>query len=82
MSAPRILNTTPIGPPSISDMPERDRIASAEAINLWSAACKLRDAGPRGVDYGLLLLVRDKVDAMLDGWATGADLTRAEGGAA
>ena len=81
MSAPSILNTTPIGPPSISDMPERDRIASAEAINLWSAACKLRDAGPRGVDYGLLLLVQDKVDAMLDGWALYAE-TCVEGGAA
>jgi hypothetical protein len=38
---------------------------SPEAITLWKAAGELQDAGPRGLDIGLMLLVRDKINAML-----------------
>jgi hypothetical protein len=38
---------------------------SPEAIALWKAAEELEDAGPRGLDIGLMLLVRDKINAML-----------------
>ncbi len=46
--------------------PDR-RTASDEATALWSAACKLQDAGPLGgIDVGLALVVRDKLDALLE----------------
>jgi hypothetical protein len=41
------------------------REPSPEAIALWKAACELEDASPRGLDIGLMLLVRDKINAML-----------------
>jgi len=41
------------------------RSASPEAIALWQASCNMQDAGPQGVDYGLLMVVRDKIDAMM-----------------
>lgn len=49
--------------------PIDNRNASPEAIALWQAAGKMQDAGPKGIDYGLLLVVRDKIDAMLGEWA-------------
>lgn len=42
-----------------------NRQASPEAIALWQAAGRLQDAGPQGVDYGLLMVVRDKIDSMM-----------------
>jgi hypothetical protein len=45
--------------------PTDTRQASLEAIALWRAAGQLQDAGPRGIDIGLLMVVRDKIDAML-----------------
>lgn len=42
-----------------------NREASGEAINLWRAACILQERGLEGVDVGLALVVRDKLDAML-----------------
>ena len=41
------------------------RTASPEAIALWQAAGRMQDAGPKGIDAGLLMVVRDKIDAML-----------------
>jgi hypothetical protein len=41
------------------------REPSPEAIALWKAACELEDASPRGLDIGLMLVVRDKINAML-----------------
>jgi hypothetical protein len=41
------------------------RTASGEATALWLAACDLQDRGLEGVDVGLALVVRDKLDAML-----------------
>ena len=50
-----------------------NRAASPEAIALWLAAGKMQDVGPQGIDAGLLLVVRDKIDAML-----AADLVEGE----
>lgn len=43
-----------------------NRRVSDEAIALWLAAGKMQDAGLQGLDAGLLLVVRDKIDAMLE----------------
>ncbi|UPT53087.1 hypothetical protein [Synechococcus phage Yong-M3-232] len=48
---------------------KEERVASPEAVALWWAAVKMQDAGPQGVDYGLLMIVRDKIDAMMGGAA-------------
>jgi hypothetical protein len=45
--------------------PTKLREPSPEAIALWKAACELEDAGPRGLDIGLLLAVRDKINVLL-----------------
>jgi hypothetical protein len=45
--------------------PIKIREPSPEAIALWKAAGQLQDAGPRGLDIGLMLVVRDKINAML-----------------
>ena len=50
-----------------------NRTVSDAAIALWSAACKMQDAGVQGVDAGLLLVVRDKIDAMLTDCPIGVD---------